>query len=717
MEEEEFLPFEARKKFAPKMEDFIEREMVKKKFSSISNIKELNVLRKSTKKLNIKNETLDQLPQINNNQIINKSILNKRRETIRGMINAIIDYRNKGNQIDQIENKLSKGEFNIILQKGNNNDNKQIKNKKLIVNQNNLKNKRLSYNVSNTNNFYKKIKKLVIDLKRSSLQTNDSDTKKPLKLSNIEYKKIIKQNKGNIFKNKLHWLNTVVFKANDNNYKKIFEMEKKNDLNKYNLTNIQKKKKFNSNSFIIKNSISKILSKLQNKKNSNISNSLKYNLSNRQSLANRILLGSEQLIQKNLEIEYQLKKFNESNYRKLIKRDLIYDSLSESEEEFEEPIFIFHPENQSFRKWKFILFICLSYNIIITPLGFSFYYKNFLPFLIGDFLCDFISVINFILQFFIPYPDYLNETYETHHLLILKHYLSTWFFMDLITDCPLSTIINFKFKLKANEYNNNIQLIHLFKILRIFKFFKYNLNQRKLEESKISTISMLFNSTKIGRLIFFFFIFVMLNHILSCIYCFIGRFNYPNWITTHKLQDSNHISIYLAATYFNLYTIYSIGYGNIVPISIYEKVYTIFLQTIGIFIYSFLVSHMMLLLKISPKKEEYERKLNILNDIKIKYNINNKLYHKIRRILDFNYEIDNTDKFELLNYIPSHIRYELIEIMYKNMLNFKFFKNTNLDFISKIIVNFKPLKATFGDIIIKENDDIDELIFVIKGKI
>ena len=153
MEEEEFLPFEARKKFAPKMEDFIEREMVKKKFSSISNIKELNVLRKSTKKLNIKNETLDQLPQINNNQIINKSILNKRRETIRGMINAIIDYRNKGNQIDQIENKLSKGEFNIILQKGNNNDNKQIKNKKLIVNQNNLKNKRLSYNVSNTNNY------------------------------------------------------------------------------------------------------------------------------------------------------------------------------------------------------------------------------------------------------------------------------------------------------------------------------------------------------------------------------------------------------------------------------------------------------------------------------------------------------------------------------------------------------------------------------------
>ncbi len=629
------------------------------------------------------------------------------------MISAIIDFRNKGNQIEQIENKLSKGEFHIITQNGNNNnDNNQIKNKKI----NDLKNKRLSYNVTNSNNFYKKIKKLILNSpKRSSVQTNNNYYKNPIKLTNKEIMKIAKKNKEN--KNKFHWVNTVIFKLKDNNYKKFFEIEKKNDINKYNLTNIQKKTKFNSNSFILKNSISKILSKLQYKKNSIISNSLKYDLSNRKSLANRILRGSEQLIQKNLEIEYQLKQYNESNYRKLIKSNLVYDSLSESEEEFEEPIFIFHPESPTFKKWKFIVFICLSYNIIITPLGFSFYYKNFLPFLIGDFICDFISILNFVLQFFIPYPDYFNETYETHHLLIFKNYLSTWFFVDLITDYPLSTIINFKFKLKANEYNNNIKLIHLFKILRVFKLFKYNMNSRKLEESKISSFSMLFNSTKIGRLIFFFFIFCILNHILSCIYCFIARFNYPNWITTHKLQDLNYISIYFAATYFNLYTIYSIGYGNIVPISIHEKVYTIFLQTIGIFIYSFLVSHMMLILKNSPKKEEFERKLNILNNIKIQYNINNKLYYKIRRILDFNYEIDSTDKFELLNYIPSHIRYELIEIMYKNMLNFKFFKNTNLDFISKIIVNFKPLKASFGDIIIKENDDIDELIFVIKGKI
>ena len=51
------------------------------------------------------------------------------------------------------------------------------------------------------------------------------------------------------------------------------------------------------------------------------------------------------------------------------------------------------------------------------------------------------------------------------------------------------------------------------------------------------------------------------------------------------------------------------------------------------------------------------------------------------------------------------------------MLNFKFFKNTNIDFIAKVIVNLKPLKVAFGDIIIKEGEFIDELIFVIKGKI
>ena len=693
------LPFETRKSFTKKMEDYLEEEMINRRLSSINNVNMIQERKKSSKKL------IGNLTEIKNQQIDNL-LLNNTKQTIKGMINAIIDFRNQGNQIEQIENKMIKGEFKIINSKSKN-PNEENK----INNISNFSYKRLSYNNSlDANHFYKKIKKLVVSPRRNSYQNNPIKNKFAFNYgtSNKRSNKKINtlEKKGKIKNKKL--LKTDIIKPYENKYNKLFTFLDNNNL--ISLKKKKLKKKYDSN--II--SSNKLISNILNEEKSSPKS---INLSNKQILANRIFLGSEHLIQKNLEREYQLKAFRELNYRKLITLKGVYDSLSESEDELDEPTFIIHPESIFFLRWKFILFLIIGYNIIFTPLSFAFYYKNFLFFFLGDLICDIIFFLDFIFQFFIPYPDLINEKYELNHFNIIKHYFFTWFFFDLIVDFPISTIINVKCKLKRNEYHNNVQLLHLLKLIKILKLLKQKLNSRKLTEKKISKISMLFNSTKSGRLFIFFFIFFSLNHILSCIYCFIARINYPNWIYFYNLQDSNNISIYICAIYYNLLTIYSIGYGNIVPISLSEKIYTIFLQSIGIFIYSFLVSHMMLVLKISPKKEEYNRKLNLLNDIKIKYNITNKLYYKIHRILDFNYEIDNKDKFQLLDYVPSNLRYELIEIMYKKMLNFKFFKNTNIDFIAKVIVNLKPLKAAFGDIIIKEDEFIDELIFVIKGKI
>ena len=690
------LPFETRKSFTKKMEDYLEEDMVNRRLSSINNVNMIQEGKKSSKKL------IGNLTEIKNQQI-DDILLNNTKQTIKGMINAIIDFRNQGNQIEQIENKMIKGEFKIINSKSKN-PNEENK----INNISNFSYKRLSYNNSlDANHFYKKIKKLVVSPRRNSYQNNPIKNKFAFNYgtSNKRSNKKINtlEKKGKIKNKKL--LKTDIIKPNENKYKKLITFLDDNNL--ILLKKKKLKKKYDSN--II--SSNKLISNILNEEKSSPKS---INLSNKQTLANRIFLGSEHLIQKNLEREYQLKAFRELNYRKLITLKGVYDSLSESEDELDEPTFIIHPESIFFLRWKFILFLIIGYNIIFTPLSFAFYYKNFLFFFLGDLICDIIFFLDFIFQFFIPL---INENYELNHFNIIKHYFFTWFFFDLIVDFPISTVINVKCKLKRNDYHNNVQLLHLLKLIKILKLLKQKLNSRKLIEKKISKISMLFNSTKSGRLFIFFFIFFSLNHILSCIYCFIARIHYPNWIYFYNLQDSSNISIYICAIYYNLLTIYSIGYGNIVPISLSEKIYTIFLQSIGIFIYSFLVSHMMLVLKISPKKEEYNRKLNLLNDIKIKYNLTNKLYYKIHRILDFNYEIDNKDKFQLLDYVPSNLRYELIEIMYKKMLNFKFFKNTNIDFIAKVIVNLKPLKAAFGDIIIKEDEFIDELIFVIKGKI
>ena len=55
--------------------------------------------------------------------------------------------------------------------------------------------------------------------------------------------------------------------------------------------------------------------------------------------------------------------------------------------------------------------------------------------------------------------------------------------------------------------------------------------------------------------------------------------------------------------------------------------------------------------------------------------------------------------------------------MYKEVINFKFFKNTNFDFISRIILNFRPFKANQGEYLIKKDKYFDDIYFISNGRI
>ncbi len=215
------LPFETRKSFTKKMEDYLEEDMVNRRLSSINNVNMIQEGKKSSKKL------INKLTEIKNQQI-DDLLLNNTKQTIKGMINAIIDFKNQGNQIEQIENKMIKGEFKIINSKSKNPNEEST-----INNISNFSQKRLSYNNSvDANNFYKKIKKLVVSPRRNSHQNNPIKNKFAFNygISNKSSNKKINilEKKGKIKNKKL--LKTDIIKPYEQKYKKLFTFLDKNNL-------------------------------------------------------------------------------------------------------------------------------------------------------------------------------------------------------------------------------------------------------------------------------------------------------------------------------------------------------------------------------------------------------------------------------------------------------------------------------------------------------
>ena len=141
---------------------------------------------------------------------------------------------------------------------------------------------------------------------------------------------------------------------------------------------------------------------------------------------------------------------------------------------------------------------------------------------------------------------------------------------------------------------------------------------------------------------------------------------------------------------------------------------------IGNFSYSFIISYFSnYIIKINQKSINFEKKMKILNEIKLHHpNMNITIYNEVLRNLYNEQLYEKKDKQLLFHCLPYSLKNKLIMEMYKPIIqNFSFFKEIhNSDFIVKVVTYLKQLLLIKEDIIINEGDFIKEIIFIKKGK-
>ena len=123
--------------------------------------------------------------------------------------------------------------------------------------------------------------------------------------------------------------------------------------------------------------------------------------------------------------------------------------------------------------------------------------------------------------------------------------------------------------------------------------------------------------------------------------------------------------------------------------------------------------------KMNSKTEEFENKMKILKDIKENNSLlSMELYEKIRRHIKYQ-NSGKSDTRLILEDLPLTLRNNLLLTMYDPVIkNFVFFKNLHYtDFIIQILLKFKPIIAGYGDILFKDGEFIEEVIFIKNGRV
>ena len=94
----------------------------------------------------------------------------------------------------------------------------------------------------------------------------------------------------------------------------------------------------------------------------------------------------------------------------------------------------------------------------------------------------------------------------------------------------------------------------------------------------------------LDRIFEMFIIFLILQHITSCVWIFIGRFDEQskaNWIYRGRFLEDDPFNLYMTAMYFSVTTVLTVGYGDITANNAMEKIFCIVLMVIGVLLFSF----------------------------------------------------------------------------------------------------------------------------------
>jgi hypothetical protein len=180
--------------------------------------------------------------------------------------------------------------------------------------------------------------------------------------------------------------------------------------------------------------------------------------------------------------------------------------------------------------------------------------------------------------------------------------------------------------------------------------------------------------------------------------------NDPNW------------DIYIASLYYNLVTIYTIGYGDIRQTSITEMTYNIFFMFVGVMMYSFVVSSLsQVFLKSSNFQKLLSEKIKILNEINEKHPMPKDLYQMVKSSLKFSKQAA-MEKFEFLETLPYTLKKEVLISMTKNGIkSLKFFNGQNRDFLIFVLPMLHSIKVKKDETLIAIGDFVEEMYIVRKG--
>ena len=184
-------------------------------------------------------------------------------------------------------------------------------------------------------------------------------------------------------------------------------------------------------------------------------------------------------------------------------------------------------------------------------------------------------------------------------------------------------------------------------------------------------------------------------------------------------MDSDIWDKYLASIYFVVQTLTTVGYGDMSVVTSTEKIFGIVLMILGVGFYSYTIGTLAAILSsVDLKEQKLLDKLLAFQAFASQIKLSDYLMLKTKRILERNNESIHIEEATFLEELPSSLRAEILTQAHNKLFNkITLFRNKDASFGLNVISSLRPLNIEAGDILYRQGDLVEEIYFILSGRV
>lgn len=365
--------------------------------------------------------------------------------------------------------------------------------------------------------------------------------------------------------------------------------------------------------------------------------------------------------------------------------------------------YLIHPFVYWVQVWNAVLIVVLVVDVVFVPIetafGKSMSYHLILAFNLAT---TSLFTADILLQFFLQIPSPSGEFWVFNHQTIIVSYLRGFFLVDVISVLPFGEIHAFLAYVDHETPTGFEQHVYIFHVLRFTKLFRM-LRLRRIMKRYEFDMDFTYMQRAIGYAVITTSVSL---HVLSCLWATLADYQVGNNWLAHLQRDEVRFSfwdiepsswhVYVISTYFSIYTITGIGYGDMSPSTGAEYVFVTVMMIFSSLLWTTIIGEIVSVIRNSNHDEaHYQETMDQLLMLSQDYDIDPDLQRRLE-VYFWQARATSHQNFvqeRIMSRMSSELSLQLANVLHSNWLaKVWWLKNvTRSSFMVELTLAFDPL--------------------------